>query len=93
MKSILINFLSKFPILYKKVLEICNSENYEKILYLNKLKKGYTVFDIGANVGNFTLLFSNIVGQKGKVFSFEAVPNTFENLSRKVKSLKNKISF
>ena len=82
------NHLLRPPILYKKVLEICNSENYEKILYLSHVKKGHTVFDIGANAGNFTILFSNIVGKKGKVFSFEAVPKTFEYLSRKVESLK-----
>ncbi len=88
MKFILINFLSKYPWLYKTILEICNSDNYEKILYLNQVKKGQTVFDIGANVGNFTILFSNIVGKQGKVFSFEAVPKTFEYLSRNVESLK-----
>ena len=90
MKFILINFLSKYPWIYKTILEICNSDNYEKILYLNHVKKGHTVFDIGANVGNFTILFSNIVGQKGKVFSFEAVPKTFEDLSKNVESLKTK---
>ena len=41
------------------------------------LKKGDTVFDIGANIGNHTMFFSQHVGNTGKVFSFEPQPQLF----------------
>lgn len=41
----------------------------------NKVKKhiqnGSLIFDIGANIGQYSLMFSNLVGQSGKIFSFE----------------------
>ena len=37
----------------------------------NFIKKGDTVFDIGANVGRFTSLAAGLVGPKGRVLSFE----------------------
>jgi FkbM family methyltransferase len=38
------------------------------------------VIEIGANIGYYTTLAASKVGQNGKVFAFEADPNTFENL-------------
>jgi protein-L-isoaspartate O-methyltransferase len=37
----------------------------------NYLKEGDTVFDIGGNIGQYALPFSEIVGESGKVYSFE----------------------
>ena len=39
-----------------------------------------TVFDIGANVGQFTFLLGHVVGREGSVHAFEPVPVTFEAL-------------
>lgn len=41
------------------------------------LKKGDTVFDIGANIGNHSMFFSQQVGNTGKVYSFEPQPQLF----------------
>lgn len=55
--------------------------NYEKILYLNHLRKKDIVFDLGANKGYFTKLFCNIVGISGEVHAFEPVRDTYlENI-------------
>lgn len=41
------------------------------------LKLGDTVVDVGANIGSLTLLSASLVGDKGKVISFEPSPLLF----------------
>lgn len=55
-------------------------ERAERIFYLRYLQPGMTVFDVGANIGELTFLFSKAV-RKGEVHSFEPVVNTFERLT------------
>ncbi|WP_158093638.1 FkbM family methyltransferase [Erythrobacter dokdonensis] len=38
------------------------------------IKPGQTVFDIGANIGFFSMLFSKLVGPEGRVIAFEPLP-------------------
>src|SRR5204863_14161 len=40
------------------------------------IKKGDTVFDVGANIGLHSVLFRRWVAASGRVFSFEPVPET-----------------
>lgn len=40
--------------------------------FLSQIKSGFTVVDVGANVGYFTILASKLVGNTGKVIGFEA---------------------
>jgi FkbM family methyltransferase len=49
-------------------------------IFLQYVKPGMTVFDIGAHVGYFTLLGSRLVGDAGEVHAFEPTPGTFEML-------------
>jgi len=52
---------------------------------INKLTKPEMVaYDIGANVGIFTLLFARIVGPRGVVYAFEPEPNNWQYLKRSV---------
>jgi FkbM family methyltransferase len=46
------------------------------------VKPGYTVFDIGANIGAHTLHLANAVGAKGCVFAFEPTNFAFDKLTR-----------
>lgn len=55
-------------------------EREEQLFYLRYLREGMTVFDVGANVGELTLLFSRFVGE-GCVHAFEASSRVFERLS------------
>lgn len=48
------------------------------------IAEGDWVIDIGANIGHYTLKFSNIVGKTGRVFAIEPVPETFEILTSNV---------
>lgn len=59
-------------------------EPIETYLFTKLLKPGMTVIDAGANVGQYTLLASTIVGVNGAVHSFEPVPNTFVHLNNNV---------
>ena len=49
-------------------------------IFLEYIKPGMTLFDIGAHIGYFTLLGSRLVGDRGHVHSFEPTPGTFEML-------------
>ncbi|MCW5912004.1 MAG: FkbM family methyltransferase [Cyclobacteriaceae bacterium] len=54
-------------------------------------KNGDTVVDIGAGVGEETIIFSSLVGTTGKVFAVEAHPQTFKALNylKEVNNLEN----
>ena len=52
--------------------------------FKSNLQAGHTAFDVGANVGCYSLLFGQWVGSSGKVFAFEPAPETFAALSRHV---------
>ena len=49
-------------------------------IILEYLNKKDTFIDVGAHFGYFTLLGSYIVGEQGKVHSFEPIPTTYEIL-------------
>jgi FkbM family methyltransferase len=56
-----------------------------EICFLKKfLRKGDCFFDIGANIGLFSLHASNIVGENGKIFAFEPTPVTFDRLMKNI---------
>jgi len=46
------------------------------------LKPGQVVFDVGANIGYYTLLASRLTGQTGKVLAFEPSPRNVSYLYR-----------
>jgi FkbM family methyltransferase len=54
-------------------------------LFIESLKKGDVVFDIGANIGYYTILASKQVGPKGQVYAFEPDPNSLELLKKNIK--------
>lgn len=53
----------------------------------NFIFPGDTVLDIGANLGVFTRMLSRCVGARGKVYSFEPVPETFDYLVNNIRKL------
>jgi len=54
----------------------------KQVLIARTLENGTTFFDIGANVGFYTLLASSLVGNAGKVFAFEPVPRNLAFLKK-----------
>jgi FkbM family methyltransferase len=63
--------------LYPYVVEMTN-------FFKQNIKKGDVVLDLGAHIGYFTCLFAQLVGESGKVFSFEPAPNNFKLLKKNV---------
>lgn len=52
-------------------------------------KKGGIVFDVGANVGNYTKMVLEIMGDKlEQVHLFEPMPSTYQTLCENVKNKK-----
>lgn len=62
---------------YFNLLEPGQTASFVKIL-----KPGNTLFDVGANVGYYTVLGSRIVGDHGRVISFEPVAKNISFLYR-----------
>jgi FkbM family methyltransferase len=55
-------------------------ERAERRFYLDYIRDGMVVFDVGAHVGELTLLFARSAGS-GQVHAFEAGRSSFERLS------------
>ncbi len=51
------------------------------------VQRGSVAVDVGANIGMYTKVLSDVVGPAGTVISVEPVPQTFEVLSRNIRSL------
>lgn len=60
-------------------------EEAETELVKKLVKKGMTVVDIGANIGYYSLIFAELVGNKGKVYAFEPDPNNYELLVKNIR--------
>jgi len=50
----------------------------------DRLKPGMVFYDLGANIGFFSLLAARLVGATGKVFSFEPDPENARRLRRNI---------
>ena len=77
---------------------ICDGDNYiersilesgvweEKETFAVKevVKAGFVVFDVGANIGYYTLLMSKLVGPSGQVHCFEPTAYAFDRLQKNI---------
>ncbi len=60
-------------------------EPAETELCKQHIKEGMTVIDAGAYIGYYTLLASKLVGDKGRVYSFEPSPESLVLLHKNIK--------
>jgi len=49
---------------------------------LKAIRPGNTVWDVGANIGYYTSIFSSLVGHSGRVYAFEPSSENFTRLTR-----------
>ncbi len=59
-------------------------EPFGTALVKNEVKNGDVVLDLGANIGYYTLILADAVGDTGKVFAFEPDPSNFSLLKKNV---------
>lgn len=78
-----LNFLPEDVTIGREI-ERKNYETLETNIFCSLLKKGDCVVDIGANIGFYTLLSSDIVGEKGMVFAFDPDPTSFMLLIKNI---------
>ncbi len=58
-------------------------------MVLRTVRQRDVVLDIGAHFGYFTLLFSHLVGEFGRIVSFEPTPSTFAVLKKNTVGVSN----
>jgi FkbM family methyltransferase len=56
-------------------------EPYETALIVERLQPGDTFVDVGANIGYYSVIASQLVGDQGRVYSFEPEPDNFALLA------------
>jgi FkbM family methyltransferase len=64
-------------------------EQYTDAFFRKFVKQGYTFIDVGANIGYYTRLTSNLVGKEGVVHAFEPMPSAFDLLKANAIDLSN----
>lgn len=57
---------------------------YEKEKIKSFVKKGSAVIDVGGNLGFYTIILSELVGENGKVYTFEPSPECYKKLNKSV---------
>ncbi len=57
-------------------------EYSKQLAFAKAVHSADVVYDVGANVGFYTLLASRLVGRQGRVYSFEPFPNNIAVLNR-----------
>jgi FkbM family methyltransferase len=60
-------------------------ERHVQQLFCERIHQGDVVFDIGANVGFFTLLASKLAGPNGHVYAFEPLPRNLYYLEQHIR--------
>lgn len=74
---------------YLRLLRLTSSEIEPELKVIRYLvKPGDSVIDIGANVGVYTKILSELVGPDGHVYSIEPFPATFEILCYNIRKLR-----
>jgi len=71
---------------------IYSGNSYEELFdksLSNRIQNGYCVYDVGANMGYYSLIFSKLVGPEGSVISFEPSFINFNKLNENVKHSAN----
>lgn len=67
----------------KKMISITYERDFQKLI-CKTVKPGFICADVGANVGQLTLLIAKCAAPEGKVFAFEAHPENTDELRKRI---------
>ncbi len=77
---------------FKRLTEVGDNlaphENSERRLLKKLVQPGMLVFDVGANIGDYSIILSRLVGNSGIVHTFEPASSTFKKLEERLKKSK-----
>ena len=65
-------------------------EKFETSIFLEAIKPGMTIVDIGANIGYYATIAGHKTGKQGRVFAYEPEPENYSFLEKNI--LENKLS-
>jgi FkbM family methyltransferase len=76
---------------YADWLKTLDKEGYLLELLIRNLHSGDCFYDVGAEIGLYTLLLAKVVGEKGKIIAFEPEDSRYERVRENLKlnSLRN----
>jgi FkbM family methyltransferase len=80
--------IKKWPSGYFDLFIYGEMEKQEVRFWKKFISKGDIVIDVGANYGYWTMVASKLVGESGKVLSFEPIESTFKVLERNISASK-----
>ncbi|MCM8782634.1 MAG: FkbM family methyltransferase [Candidatus Omnitrophica bacterium] len=60
-----------------------HEQNIQRLFH-REIKAGFIIYDVGANIGFFSLIGCRLAGPKGKVFAFEPLPDNIERIKQNV---------
>lgn len=78
-------YLDKTDFIVSDAIRRGSYEPFETDFISSLIKEGDVVVDAGANIGYYTLLLAKLVGNTGKVYSFEPNPSSFNILRKNIK--------
>jgi FkbM family methyltransferase len=80
--------IKKWPSGYFDLFVYGEMEKQEVYFWKKFINKGDIVIDVGANYGYWTMVASKLVGENGKVLSFEPIESTFKVLESNITASK-----
>jgi FkbM family methyltransferase len=72
------------PGISRQLIRLGERELEQKFLIERELRPGMRAFDLGANIGYYTVMMGRLVGPAGRVYAVEPVPANFDLLRRNV---------
>lgn len=73
------------PGIGRQLLRRASREPEQKFIVESSLRPGMVAFDLGANVGYYTVMMAKLVGASGRVYAVEPFPANFRMLAENVR--------
>src|SRR5262245_2100269 len=73
------------PGLSRELLDRGTREPEQRFIVERLLRPGLVAFDLGANLGYYTVMMAKLVGQRGAVYAVEPFPDSFRLLDENIR--------